>query len=113
MSKDASTKHGALFALSGVLLGLFVSGNLGAEVAKWRTRLLTIVPENIHHLKDHRVKGFQLMAKALCRYIEALCTIRCYLSDVQVSVVGSFCSLKESPFTAERMPRCTGPCHRR
>ncbi|KAL7074229.1 hypothetical protein ACQ4LE_006412 [Meloidogyne hapla] len=82
-SLDVNEKHGAFFAVSGLLEALSIRRD---EVLKKHSSLLF---ESINlqslSLNDHRKKGFSLNAKSLCRIIRALCTIECVLNNEQLN----------------------------
>ncbi|KAI1718603.1 tubulin-specific chaperone D [Ditylenchus destructor] len=81
---DPSTKHGTLFAISALLMGMHESANLSVDSIPSLDSLLLVVPQSVIHLKNHRVKGFPLISKALSRFIQGMCTINVPLTDSQL-----------------------------
>uniref|UniRef100_A0A915LY91 Tubulin-specific chaperone D n=1 Tax=Meloidogyne javanica TaxID=6303 RepID=A0A915LY91_MELJA len=82
-SLDINEKHGAFFAVAGLLEALSVRRD--QVLKKYSALLFEAINVNSLLLNDHRKKGFSLNAKSLCRIIRALCTIKCVLNVEQLN----------------------------
>nr|CAD2152735.1 unnamed protein product [Meloidogyne enterolobii] len=82
-SLDLNEKHGAFFAVAGLLEALSVRRE--QVLKKYSALLFEAINVNSIQLNDHRKKGFSLNAKSLCRIIRALCTIECVLDVEQLN----------------------------
>lgn len=78
--------HGAIFGIAGILIGLFRSNNLknSFNALPEKDLILKSITNNNILFKDHRVKGFAMIFKALCQLIRAICESKALLDDSQV-----------------------------
>lgn len=83
-NKDFTVKHGTLFALAGILSGLYKINELHLDTLPELNLLLEFVHNNNTLILNHRVKGFTQLAKSLCRFIQVMCSIKAPLSNDQV-----------------------------
>lgn len=82
--KDPGIKHGTLFSISGILTGLFKIKELHLETLPQLSLLLEFIHQNLALVENHRIKGYTQLAKSLCRFIQAMCSIEAPLNNNQV-----------------------------
>ncbi|KAL9650532.1 hypothetical protein ABK040_004751 [Willaertia magna] len=84
LSVDLNTRHGALLALSEIILSLCNNGfNFSEEL---QTKLRSVVPE-IEAKRLYRGKGGEIMRESVCRYIE--CMSLCHIPLPKTIAVSS------------------------